>query len=108
MEVPVKSAQTLPPDSVPSGPTSNDVSLNPSVSATISVRPSGVSVIPFGIHPQMRVKVEAEVADVGTARSVDQHVVGTMPTERADIRVDGDRSVVVLPQHLVVEHRHHE
>ena len=105
-------------DSVPSSAMSNAVRRRPKLSATISVRPSGVITVPFGnIRPSAaactepsgstrasvapacaastsasvaadlgRVEVEAEVADVGAADGVDDHVVaverGDLPTGR--------------------------
>ena len=54
------------------------------------------------------VQVEPEVADVGPAAGVDQHVVGVERGDVEQVRVQREHPVRLQPAHGAVLHRHHE
>jgi hypothetical protein len=52
-------------------------------------------------------QIEPEVADVGTALCIDDHVVAVEGCDVAQFGMD-DQPVVVEAQHSAIGHRHHE
>mgnify|MGYP003349271073 CR=1 FL=1 len=68
-----------------------------------------------GVHPdehgrhrgRAAVEVEPEVADVGAAGRIDDHVVAVERRERREVR-EGDERTVPDPQHAPVPHRDDE
>jgi hypothetical protein len=52
----------------------------------------------------LRVQVEAEVADIGSPRGIDDHVVAMEVGDMAQLRMDVDLPVRLAPQELAPRH----